>query len=117
MANIAAGNVSYSVASPRRKTEANEKLNKVSVSFGNGVLTYPAGGVPLTGVGLGLPNVVTSVLIDDSASGSGFVYKHDATNNKIRIYGQDGSTGALVEAAAGVFAPAATTLVVQAVGW
>lgn len=118
MAAILAANVTYSFLQQKKAADA-EKLNLISVGFGNGALTYPSGGVPLTGASMGLPNYVRSVDLVDPSNGDGFVYKWDSVNNKIRIYQsgvQSASALPLAEIATSV-TPAATTLVVSAQGW
>lgn len=116
MAAIALANVSYSTIAPRRKTEGNDRDDIVDVSFGDGVLTYPAGGVPLSAVKLGMPNFLRSLEMVSPGSANGFLYKYDSTNKKIRIFQQDGTTGALTELS-GAATPAAATLRVHVYGW
>ena len=121
MADIAAGDLTYTV-SQRRKVNGSPSRyeNKVTIAFGNATLTYPSGGIPLTKASLGLPNVIDSLLFIDEANADGFVYKYDATNAKIRIYQGDNnnaSDSALIELVAATAAPAATTLIVRATGY
>lgn len=121
MAAIAAGDVSYSI--PARGMEVCAESSKrqvfASVTFGDGALTYPAGGIPLTKAKLGLPNQLESLLFVDSGSANGYVYKFDQANAKIRIYQGDNDNVAdapLIELG-GSAAPAAVTLKVQARGY
>lgn len=118
MAAIAAGNVSYTFLQQKKAADA-ERLNLIQVGFGNGTLTYPSGGIPLTGASMGLPNYVRSVDLVDPSNSDGYVYKWSQSANTIRIY-QSGVESAsalpLAEIATSV-APAATTLVVSAQGW
>ena len=83
-----------------------------SITFGNGALTYPSGGVPLPAIGkFGFRKAIDFVAIEQPP-GNGFVYKYDRANHKIRIYTQGiltGTTaattngnGALVAGSAGV---------------
>ena len=85
MADIAAGDVTYTVTK-QRKEESGNKINSVTIAFGNSTLTYPSGGVPLTKASMGCPNAITSAVLEAANSGDGLVYKYDKTNNKIRIY-------------------------------
>ena len=55
-------------------------------AFGDGALTYPSGGIPLTAGKLGTPNQIRSLIITSPASADGLTYKYDQANNKIRIY-------------------------------
>ena len=119
MADIAATDVVYSL-SVKDIVGGNKKRVVASLVFGDGVLTYPAGGVPVTKGKLGLPNVVESLVFVDPASANGFVYKYDLANNKVRIYQGDNDAvadGPLVELVAATATPAAATLKVEAVGW
>lgn len=118
MADIAAGDVVHTV-SKKVLRDSGQREVSASVAFGDGVLTYPAGGVPLTKAQLGLPTVLESVLLVDPASANGFVYKYDQANEKIRIYQGDNDNVAdapLIELVGGAATPAAATLKVVAVG-
>lgn len=85
MADIAAGDVTYTLTK-QRKEESGNKIINFTLAFGNGALTYPAGGVPLTGANLGCPNDLVSLKIIDEGNANGFSYKFDLANKKIRIY-------------------------------
>lgn len=118
MAAIAASDVTYSLVRKDIGESGRRQIN-ASISFGDGALTYPAGGVPLTKAKLGLPNTVDSLVLNDPASANGFVYKYDAANEKLRIYQGDNDNAAdapLIELT-GAATPAAATLKVVAVGW
>lgn len=120
MAAIAAGDVSYTMQERTNQVEADSKRGALFlVAFGDGALTYPAGGVPLTKANLGCPNAIEQLLFVDPASANGFVYKYDYVNEKIRIYQGDNDAvadGPLVELG-GAAAPAAASLYVKVVGW
>lgn len=121
MADIAAGDVTYAVVS-RAIDDSGNKRNVLTVAFGNGTLTYPSGGIPLTKASFGCPNVIKSVDLFSPASANGFVYKYDMANNKIRIYQtaavvDTDPAAALVELVATTDAPAAATLYCEVVGW
>lgn len=124
MASILASNVSYAVNSYHygSKDDNSVRQNLVTISFGNATLTYPAGGIPLSGLsGWGFPNVVGEVIIEDASNGDGFLYKWDKVNNKLRIYESPAvaSTPAVAAPLAEVttaFAPAATAIVAQVRG-
>lgn len=119
MADLAASDLTYTQIS-KKIGETGSREVVASISFGNGALTYPAGGVPLTKASLGCKNVLESMSIIDMASANGLLYKYDYSNEKLRIYEVD-TTGdtdkAMVELDAGVDAPAAATLYVEAKGW
>lgn len=119
MADIAAGDVVHTVT---KKVMQDSGLREISANivFGNGVLTYPAGGVPLTKAQLGLPVVLETVHLVDPSASDGFLYKYDKANEKIRIYQGDNNNAAdapLIELVAATATPAATTLKVLAVGY
>lgn len=119
MADIAASDVTYSILNKEKQESGMNELN-MTVAFGDGVLTYPAGGVPLTKGMMGCPNEIRTVNLFSPASANGFVYKFDQANNKIRIYQGDndaGADGPLVELAGGSATPAAATLYAQVIGW
>lgn len=119
MADIASTDVTYVQKSS--SVGSDMVVHRVfSIAFGDGVLTYPAGGVPLLGGQLGCPNDVQSFKFVDSANANGFVYKYDFVNKKIRIYQGDNDAvadGPLVELAGGVATPAAATLYAEVSGF
>jgi hypothetical protein len=120
MAAIAAGNVTYALQEGTQQTNHNSRYEATfSIAFGDGVLTYPAGGVPLTKANLGCPASLESLILIDPASANGFVYKYDSANEKLRIYQGDNDAvadGPLVELG-GAAAPAAATLYAKVSGW
>ncbi len=93
MADIAAGDVTYTVTK-QRKEESGNKINSVTIAFGNSTLTYPSGGVPLTKASMGCPNAIVSVNLEAANSADGIIYKYDKANNKIRMYRGAGFTPA-----------------------
>ena len=55
------------------------------IAFGDGALTYPAGGVPLpTRVSFGMIRYLSELIITDDDSAQGIVWKYDRTNHKLR---------------------------------
>lgn len=85
MADIAAGDVTYSILKVAKEDSSLKTVN-MTIAFGNGTLNYPANGIPLTAGNMGLPNNIQDVELYSPASANGFVYKYDQANNKIRIY-------------------------------
>lgn len=119
MADIAAADVTYALVKQRKEDSSNKVVN-LTVTFGNGALTYPSGGIPLTAAKMGCPNQILSVMLNSPASSNGFVYKYDLTNNKIRIYQGDNDNVAdapLIELVASTATPAAATLALEVTGW
>ncbi len=93
MADLTAANVTITVNSKWR--EGKKRYADVTIAFGDGALTYPAGGVPLpTFVSFGLQRNLDDLVISDPGSGDGKVYKFDRANQKIRIYVQGLDVGA-----------------------
>lgn len=118
MPDIASSDVTYAI----QNQEVNEKykVNRLKLDFGNGVLTYPAGGVPLDANKLGMPNEVRDLVIYDAEDAQGLLYKFDSENLKIRIYEGDyaqAGDAPLVELDGGADTPAATELYVRVEGW
>ena len=85
MADIAAGDVTYTVTK-QRKEDSGNKVNSVTIAFGDSALTYPSGGIPLTKASMGCPNAIISGHLLQANSADGLIYKYDQVNNKIRMY-------------------------------
>ena len=118
MADIASTNVTYTKQSMDIQDKYREAVFKLQ--FGNGILTYPAGGVPLLKAKLGMPNELRSLDLMDMDDSNGLLYKYDFETAKLRIYEGDYAQvgdAPLAELDAGSDAPAATTLYVKAMGW
>jgi hypothetical protein len=122
MADIAAANVTVTVLKRYSYTDK-QKRTVVQITFGNGTLTYPAGGVPLPAKGVfGMTQSLDFLVLIQKASADGLIYKYDYANKKIRIWNPTQQTAgagnrAGVELASGTDAPAATTIVAEAVGF
>ncbi len=125
MADIAASDVTYAKVEGSSKGSPSDPRtsNIMSITFGNGALTYPSGGVPLTKAKLGCPAVIEDFVFIDSANANGYVAKYNPVTEKIRLYqigaldGNAASAQALTELAAGSTAPAAMTLKARVVGY
>jgi hypothetical protein len=113
MAAIGTSNVTYTLIR-KSKEESGRKNFRVALAFGNGTLTYPAGGVPLIAGSLGM-NVDVNDLYVGNDHGSGYVFSFNKAGLALRMYEQNATTGALVEAT-GV-AIAAQTLDVEVWGY
>lgn len=118
MANILSSNVTYAVKNFRRM--GNSKVqNRVAVTFGNGTLTYPAGGVPLLIGSMGCPNVVESASVV-SAGTSGYVFRYNQATASLLMFRNSSSptSAVLAEASSGsADAPASVTVELEVVGW
>lgn len=86
MADIAAGDVTYTILNTRKiNGSPSRKLNRMRLAFGNGTLTYPASGIPLTKGKLGCPAVVESVVIVDKGT-SGYEFMYDQSAEKLVMF-------------------------------
>lgn len=89
MADLGVNDVSYVEASAPAKqvVPVGRYLNEVTLTFGDGIKTYPSGGVPLTGAGLGFPNgVIESCIVWDGTVGLRSDWMFDSVNNTLRSY-------------------------------
>jgi hypothetical protein len=105
---------------PLRKFESGEKRHMVNIGFGNGTLTYPTNGIPLTNASMGMPNYLANLILSSPSPSDGFLYKYDAVNDSIRIYqsaAESATAGPLVELVANTATPAATVILAEAHGW
>lgn len=80
MADIAASNITVTILELRKS--ADRHLNNLQLAFGDGALTYPAGGIPVDIRKLGCPNIVESLTVYDKGT-SGYAWTYDATNKKL----------------------------------
>lgn len=75
-----------------------------SLSFGDGALTYPTGGIPLPAIGrFGLQRQMDMGIIEQPP-GDGYLYKYDRDNHKLLIYTSAGGhthTHAVTDGTAG----------------
>jgi hypothetical protein len=86
MADIAASDITYTVQKTAKMEDGRRRSN-VKIAFGDGALTYPSGGIPLSSLsGAGFPNVVAEVILMDANDASGISWKYDYENNKLRGY-------------------------------
>lgn len=81
MANIAASDVTVTLLN-QRKREDGRRQNNVQLVFGDGALTYAAGGVPITKAKLGCPNAIESLVVYDVGT-SGYMWRYDRANEKL----------------------------------
>lgn len=114
MVALTSADVAVTQMDTARKSIAGKKKRfRVKLVFGDGALTYPAGGVPMPSFGrLGMVRLLDGLVNIESASDDSNQYKYDLVNNKVRIY--IGTTGVEM----GAVAPAATrTIYADAEGW
>lgn len=80
MADIAASDITITILNQR--VQNGMRINVCRLAFANGVLTYPAGGVPITKAKLGCPNDIVSLKVFDKGT-SGYEWSYDKTNEKL----------------------------------
>lgn len=83
MADIAAGDVTYTLVN-QRKLGDHRNLNRVRLAFGNGSLTYPANGIPISKGKMGCPTIIESMVIVDQGT-SGYVFQYDQSAEKLVV--------------------------------
>ena len=98
MADLAAANVTITVQ--KRLRAGKRRRNRCKIEFGDGALTYPAGGIPLPAAKSFAMNggVLEYLILTDSNDASGLIWKYDQDNKKLRAYvqGYDHGTGGTV---------------------
>jgi|SRR5712664_1897933 len=117
MVALAAANVTLTVT--QRRIFAKQRRHKVTMAFGDGVLTYPPGGVPMpTKNSFGFARILETMNLQDAGSADGFIYKFDEANQALRIYQGDNANASPAPAVElGAVAVTAKTLKVEAIGW
>jgi len=86
MADLAASDVTVTIEDHRRPPGQPSRI-RAKVTFGDGNLTYPSGGVPLAKGKLGCPNRLISCTVSGT-SAAGIVWDYDMTNEKLRAFVQ-----------------------------
>lgn len=86
MAALVSADVTITANQSDTKIEGRRRRNLVKITFGDGVKTYPAGGVPMAAASaFGMVrNLDQLVIFDESATG--IAWSYDKTNNKLRGY-------------------------------
>lgn len=105
-----------------RQIQGKQRLNRLKLVFGDGALTYPSGGVPVPAYGtLGMKARLDYLNVTDPDDATGYVWKYDQANNKLRAYQSPslatGSVGALSELATSAALATSQTLFAEARGW
>lgn len=84
MAAFAASNVTYTMLNQRKLSDS-RNLNRIRIAFGDGALTYAAGGIPLTKGKMGCPTVIESLIVVDKGT-SGYSFKYDQSAEKLVVF-------------------------------
>lgn len=82
MADLVASDVAYTMV--KKRYINGRRHNRVRLVFGDGVDTYPAGGIPLDKDKLGVPNVIESLVVDDKGT-SGYQFSFDQSAEKLIV--------------------------------
>lgn len=86
MADIAAGDVTYTLLNSRKLGDS-RNLNRVKLEFGNATLEVAAAGIPLTKGKLGCPTIVESLIVVDQGT-SGYTFQYDQSAEKLIVLQQ-----------------------------
>lgn len=120
MAAFASSDVAVAVNREDINYEGRTKRVICTITFGDGALTYPTGGIPMPGfASFGLVRNITDIHITgNNARTTDYVYRYDRTNNKLLLYEEEAAAagGPLLECDTSE-APAARTLNAEVVGW
>lgn len=93
MTALAAADVTVTVQD--RWIEGPVKYSRCKIEFGDGALTYPSGGVPLpTYPSWGFKRNIEFLTLTDADDDSGYVWKYDQENHKLRAWFTDTITPA-----------------------
>lgn len=83
MADLAAGDVTYTIQNMRTLGNSRKSV-RASLAFGDGALTVPANGIPISKAKLGCPNVIESMIVCDQGT-SGYVFQYDQSAEKLVV--------------------------------
>jgi hypothetical protein len=83
MADLAVGDVTYTILDQRIGLNS-RRCNRVRLAFGDGALTVPANGIPISKGKLGCPNIVESMVVVDQGT-SGYVFQYDQSAEKLVV--------------------------------
>lgn len=121
MADIAATDLTYSLQQGSQFASPSDPHYSAvfSVGFGDGALTYPTGGIPLTKGKLGCPTAILDLMLVEPDADDGILYKYDQSANTIRMYQIPATVDAAPAAPLAEYsgAPAATVLVIKVRGY
>ena len=96
MADFVATDVTYTTVDKDR-TENGFVKNVIKLEFGDGAITYAAGGIPITPADLGMAREFVKYLTVTDQGTSGFVFSYDRSAKKLVVKKEGDAGGALVE--------------------
>jgi hypothetical protein len=114
MADLAAGDLTYVILNKRTLGNSRKSV-RASIAFGDGALTVPAAGIPISKGKLGCPNIIESLIVVDQGT-SGYIFQYDQSAEKLVVMQAPAQTHAhdfkviAGQAAAGTDAISAKTL-------
>jgi len=112
MPDIALANVTVTLPPLTRYNPPGQpNISYPQVTFGNGTLTYPTGGIPLPPAPAVFGFLKAIIFVTIMATTDAYNYVYDTVNNTIRIFNKTGA-----ELTGGSSQPAATTLYLKAEG-
>jgi hypothetical protein len=84
MTDLAATDVTVTVLK-QRIGEHGYRAHRCKLEFGDGALTYPANGIPITKADFGMPNEIQSMIFYDQGT-SGYKFSYDQSAEKIIVH-------------------------------
>jgi len=114
MADLAASDVTVTVGPGCTDMMHFNRVVYPTLEFGDGALTYPAGGIPLPN--LGYFKLYKQINFAPAVVSGGYIYVIDIANHKLLIYYGDYSAGADGPLVEFVGAPAATSVKLKVEG-
>lgn len=95
------------------------RFNNVKLTFGDGALTYPAGGIPVPAAAkFGMLKRLDGIMIyQNSITTIGYIWTYDVANNKLKGYEEVAAASSTALADINLTAIAAQTLYAFAIGW
>ena len=86
MTDLAATDVTITINPSDKHILGKLRMNKGTMAFGDGALTYPWGGISMPAIGQFGMNKEVSMLEIVDASGDGLIYRYDQANRKMKVF-------------------------------
>ena len=96
MPDLAATDVTTTLLTERRLGD-HRVSNRIRLAFGDGALTVPAGGIPMTKGDMGCPTTIESLHVVDKGT-SGFIFYWDQSAEKMVVWQSAGANAEMDEA-------------------
>lgn len=86
MADLASTNLTYSFSNRDKVFQGRRGYSvRGTISFGDGALTYPSGGIPLLKGKMGLPRFVRSLKVLET-NALGYIFEYDVSAEKLKLF-------------------------------